>query len=173
MKNFRKKNILIAKFMGLKYYRKGVLIDNSDIGGIYSKVDVYSQVPIKTFVDGKDVYFSSFKNPDFGNLKSERWNSNIEFLDWDTLNFGKYQLDIKYYENLTLLFEILGAISNLGYDYTINKFGCVISKYSDLLKEDENIAISENPSVDIKINIFNAIYDFISYIDSLKTKKAT
>lgn len=104
-----KNNRLIAEFMGYIYFEPDVDIDYSDIGGMYEKFNVYSKVPIEVndYPEDNQKYFKSFPNPDFGKEKPEHWASNIEELDWDTLNSGNYLTELKYHESWDWLMPVI------------------------------------------------------------------
>lgn len=117
-----KNNRLIAEFMGYTYFESGVLIDNSDCGGIYDATDVYSKVPIEVndYPEDEQKYFKKLPNPDFGNENSTRWASNIEELGWDTLNWDKYITNLKYHESWDWLMPVVqkccADIKAMGFD---------------------------------------------------------
>lgn len=114
-------NKLIAEFMGYVYFEPDVLVDYSDCGGIYDKVDVYSKVPIevKDYGEGQK-YFKKLPNPDFGNENTTRWRSDLEELDWDTLNSGNYITDLKYHYSWDSLMPVVhkccADLRELGFD---------------------------------------------------------
>lgn len=121
MENIRINNALIAKFMGYIYFEPDVLVDNSDIGGVYDATDIYSKVPIEVddYPEHKQKYFKDLPNPDYGNTESVRWASNIEELSWDTLNWGKYITDLKYHESFDWLMPVVDKIEKK-YDVSIS-----------------------------------------------------
>lgn len=108
-------NRLIAEFMGYIYYEPKVLIDNSDIGGLYESFEVFSKTPIKidTWDDSDQIYFSKVPNPDYKNDNNPHWNSDIEFLDWDCIN--EFKTELVYHKDFNALNEVAEKIKEMKY----------------------------------------------------------
>lgn len=98
----------IAEYMGYVYFERNVLLDNSEIGGIYEKVDIYSKVPIETYApeDELEKYFKLIPNPDYLNYENPKWNPEIKHLCWGTVNCGQYLINPKYNESWDLLMPV-------------------------------------------------------------------
>ena len=97
-KEIKEGNKLIAAFLGYKYYHKGVDIDESECGGIYTRKEIFSKVPILVdeYKKENQYYFSNLPNPDYKKKNPKKWSSDLEFLSWSTLNSENYITDLKY-----------------------------------------------------------------------------
>lgn len=116
-------NRLIAEFMGYIYYHKGVDIDFSECGGIYDRFEIFSKVPILVdeYPNEDQYYFSEIPNPDFGNKNNPKWNSDLEKLGWESLNFWNYKTrnGINYHESFDTIEEVIEKIKELKYPIMI------------------------------------------------------
>ena len=121
MENIIVNNALIAKHMGYIYFESGVLIDNSDCGGIFDVIDVYSKTPIQVDAfDGGQKYFSDVPNPDYKNENNPHWNNELETLAWSTLNSANYIHDLKYHSSWDWLMPVVhkccADLKEMGFD---------------------------------------------------------
>ena len=91
-------NKLIAEYMGYKYHHPGIDIDESDCGGIYTRREIFSKIPIESqdFPEQDQYYFKDVKNPDYGNENPKRWRSDWEFLSWSSIYNDQYIADPTY-----------------------------------------------------------------------------
>lgn len=103
-------NKAIAEFMGFIYYQPLV---HFDIDGVATMADIFSKVPIdvKNY-DGAN-YFEDLPNPDFGNPDSKQWNPSFRWLNWQTLNHGKYIYDLEYNTSWDWLMPCVKKVSDL------------------------------------------------------------
>jgi len=121
MENIIVNNALIAKYMGYIYFEPNVLVDYSDCGGIYDSINVYSKTPIEVndYGDGQK-YFANVPNPDYKNENNPFWNSNLEKLNWCTINSVNYIHDLKYHESWDWLMPVVqkccSDLKEMGFD---------------------------------------------------------
>ena len=108
-------NRKLAELMGYIYYYKGVDIDDSDIGGLYERFEIFSKVPISVdeYPEDDQYYFSKLPNPDYKNKNNPRWNSSYEFLDWGILNSQSFKYGLKYHFDWNELREVIEHIDSL------------------------------------------------------------
>ena len=116
-------NKLIAEFMGYIYYEPRVLIDDSDIGGLYESKEVFSKTPIEidTWEDSDQIYFSQVPNPDFGNKDNPKWNPDYKTLGWECVNFFNYKTreGINYHESFDTIQSVIEKIKEMKYPIMI------------------------------------------------------
>lgn len=113
MEKVRNDTKLIAGFLGYVYHEPKVLIDNSECGGLYEEVEVFSKVPILVNrYDNGQIYFAKVPNPDFGNKNNPHWNPNIKTLSWEILNSDHHILlhEIDYSESLDQLIPVIKKV---------------------------------------------------------------
>lgn len=157
-KDISEGNRLIAEFLGYTYYHKGVDIDRSDIGGLYTRHEIFSKVPIlvKEYPDDDECYFARLPNPDYGNENSKMWRSDIKELDWNTINHREFITDLTFHSSWDSLMPVL-------------------SKIGDLKGEDRNVK-RWNTIADIALPSFNlewCFHEAVCYLKWLKTKNKT
>lgn len=116
-------NKLIAEFMGYIYYEPRVLIDDSDIGGLYESKEVFSKTPIEidTWEDSDQIYFSQVPNPDFLNKDNPKWNPDYKTLGWECVNFFNYKTreGINYHESFDTIQSVIEKIKEMKYPIMI------------------------------------------------------
>lgn len=100
-----KENRLIAEFMGYIYYEPMVDIDNSDIGGIYDRCEVFSKTPIVVdkYPEDDQYYFSDVSNPNF--------EHDQKMVPWTRLN--EYLTELKYDTSWDWLMPVVQRINEL------------------------------------------------------------
>lgn len=164
-------NKLIAEFMGYVYFEPDVLVDYSNCGGIEDKVDVYSKVPIeiKDYGEGQK-YFKRLPNPDFGNENTTRWRSDLEELDWDTLNSGNYLTNLRYHNSLDSLIDVVNKIKELKYPIMI--YQSHIQNTVEIYELNSRHHIIRESSTKLRINelLFKAIVGFIKCYNEINKK---
>ncbi len=117
-------NRTIAEYMGYIYYHKGIDVNDDYCGGMYTRTEIFSKVPIlsKDYEENDQYYFADVPNPDFGKLTGERkWRDDIETLGWDTINSTKYITDLDYDWNWNSLMPVIDKIEASGYDFDMSK----------------------------------------------------
>lgn len=115
-KEIKEGNKLIAEYMGYVYYHKGVDIDDSDIGGLYTRYEIFSKTPILVdeYEQGDQYYFSQVPNPDFDKETPERWCNDIRTLNWSSLNH--YMTDPEYHSSWDWIMPVCKKILDSEYD---------------------------------------------------------
>lgn len=123
-KYIKEGNRMIAEFMGYTYYHPGVDIDTSDCGGIYERFEIFSKIPIEVdeYPESDQYYFKEIPNPDYKNENSTRWNSDFEFLGWDTINYSEYIMDLKYHCDWNELMPVCKKIDETYFDMRSKMF---------------------------------------------------
>lgn len=109
-------NKLIARFMGYKYYHPGVDIDYSECGGIYTRHEVFSKVPIEVDEFEHECHFKSVpKSINYNNSKNVKDWAISEYVDWNRLNYDNYKIDadLDYKNSWNLLMPVGEKIKNL------------------------------------------------------------
>jgi hypothetical protein len=158
MENIIVNNALIAKYMGYIYFESGVLIDNSDCGGIFDVIDVYSKTPIQVDAfDGGQKYFSDVPNPDYKNENNPHWNNELETLAWSTLNSANYIHDLKYHSSWDWLMPVVEKIEKMDYGFKMCRK--VVEVYVDSTKE---VILKTKESCRFE-SLFKAVVEFIKW----------
>lgn len=109
-------NILIVEFEGYVYHEYNVLVDYSDIGGIYTEIEVHSKTPIEVneYDDGEK-YFKNVPNPDYENHNNPKWSPDLETLSWASLN--EYISDLSYFYSYNTLMPVIHKLSDVISEY--------------------------------------------------------
>lgn len=151
----KENNELIALFMGYKYQYLAEE-DYSDCGGLYTIVKYYSNHPLAFEHWGKN------GEPNFRAVFPN--NTDFKYLAIEISGYPSFVLDneLKYHRDWNWLNEILEKIESLGYEYTIDRYGCHITYFVQQFKEDSNIVICEEDVTKIE-NVYNACVEFIKY----------
>lgn len=152
---YSKEEKMLAEFMGYTYYVPFVLIDFSDCGGIYDACEVFSKVPIEVEDYGEQVYFKQLPNPEF----KEHQNSKIgNLIDWDTLNYGKYLLELGYKDFLDDLYPVWEKFRDLEIN---TEYKMLHNNYCARIAQD--MAYNRD-------NLFNQIVNAVTWYNSIKVK---
>lgn len=94
--SIKESNKLIAVFMGYEYYHPAVDIDRSDIGGLYERLEVFSQIPIET---------DEYPEDDQYYIKDGWWKKALD-------NRADYFFEAKYHESWDWLIPVVEKIYN-------------------------------------------------------------
>jgi hypothetical protein len=108
-------NILIAEFMGYKYYHPHVDVDYSDCGGIWDRVEVFSKVPIEVneYPEDNQYYFKKLPNPDYKSTQPKHWRNDLDEIPWDSLNSDNYITELKYDSDWNELIPVVEKIESI------------------------------------------------------------
>lgn len=161
----RKTNKAIAKFMGYTFYHQGIDIDDSDCGGIYTRIEVFSKIPIlvNEYPDADQYYFKDVPNPDYRVENSKRWRNDKEFLGWNTLNYDQYITELNYHCSWNELMHVVKKIEDLGFEVQIKTNLTIISGngFSEKFYHEDKLPIT-----------YKAITAFINWYNTNKTQGA-
>lgn len=150
-------NRLIAEFMGYIHYHPGIDIDYYECGGFYTRKEIFSKVPIlaEEYPEDDQYYFATVPNPDYQSSdKSRRWNPQIRYLSWATINGGEYTYDLDYNTNWNSLMKVRDKIEELGYRVIIS------TTFTRICLEDDDLIEVRNLTTSINCTII-AFCDFI------------
>lgn len=166
-------NKAIAEFMGYVYFESGIHTDVGDYYKDFQDVDVYSKVPIEVndYPEDKQKYFKDLPNPDFGNLESKRWRSDLKTLGWDTLNSDNYKTKLTYDYDWNELMPVVDKIEKLDYVVIFHHNYCHIQTLNSYTKKDsDDLWFIE--FYDEKIMaVYKAVVEFIKYYNEKNDKE--